>query len=936
MSKPILTPARDNLSSLYERLGLTRNAILVVEAVRKSAPARDVRNGRSNVSSRYPSRKMGNTVQAESHRLELAAVYAMEHDQAVLEFYDQPPPFPITYPTKNGGRATFLYTADYFVIRSDGIGWEEWKYESELEKLAEKMPHRYLKDERGVWLCPPATRYAGTYGLSFKVRTEREINWVKQRNLYFLEDYLHLSLATDDPHAQAIAALVEELPGTTLAELLAEIGPKGTDTLYQMIAHHQVYVNLERDPIAEPEQVQVYRDEAQAMLYVQSANDPYSAAALNRRPLTGHKVNVDVGAVLAWDGIIWTVINAGSTSLTLRNSFGSLIDLSLAELTALVRQGKIAGVAEQADDESNAQVRELLGHASPEDREEAAHRFRIIEPYLAGEKIPDMGAAGASKRTIYNWIKSYREAEAGYGSGFVGLLPHTASRGNRSHKLPMNTTELMDEFIAQEYETIKQKGVLTSYSQFVAQCLEQGLVAPSLKTFSLAVKARPHYEQVKSRMGRRAAYKYEPPYWTLSPTTPRHGDRPFEIAHLDHTELDIELVSARTGKNLGRPWATFLIDAYSRRLLAVYLTFDHPSYRSCMMTLRECVRQHSRLPQTIVVDGGPEFHSSYFEVFLARYEVTKKTRPPAQSRFGSVGERIFGTANTTFVHNLLGNTQITRNVRQVTKSVNPKEHAVWTLSRLYDRLCEWAYEVYDTTPHPALGQSPRDEFLQGMAKSGSRPARLIPYDQNFVMDTLPTTDKGEAKVQPRDGVKIAGIYYWADDFRHPEVEQKSVPVRYDPYDMGVAYAFVRGHWVQCISQYYSSFRGRSEREMQLATEELRRQHRQGSNHQQLTTTERANFLDSLEGEELLLKQRLRDTELGAVHSRIAGNLTEMRVPAPSTTNQPGSLSSSQAVQASDSAETEEPSSEGLPLALSVRRIDNKPRPQRKHTVYEDY
>jgi putative transposase len=78
--------------------------------------------------------------------------------------------------------------------------------------------------------------------------------------------------------------------------------------------------------------------------------------------------------------------------------------------------------------------------------------------------------------------------------------------------------------------------------------------------------------------------------------TPRHGDRPFEIGHIDHTELDVEVVCSRTGRVLGRPWMTLLIDAYSRRYLAIYLTFDPPSYRSCMMVLRECVRRYKRLP----------------------------------------------------------------------------------------------------------------------------------------------------------------------------------------------------------------------------------------------------------------------------------------------------------------------------------------------------
>ena len=83
----------------------------------------------------------------------------------------------------------------------------------------------------------------------------------------------------------------------------------------------------------------------------------------------------------------------------------------------------------------------------------------------------------------------------------------------------------------------------------------------------------------------------------LDMKTPRHGDRPFEIGHIDHTELDVEMISAHTGQVLGRPWMTLLIDAFSRRVLAFYLTFDAPSYRSCMMILRECVRRHRRLPQ---------------------------------------------------------------------------------------------------------------------------------------------------------------------------------------------------------------------------------------------------------------------------------------------------------------------------------------------------
>jgi transposase InsO family protein len=90
-------------------------------------------------------------------------------------------------------------------------------------------------------------------------------------------------------------------------------------------------------------------------------------------------------------------------------------------------------------------------------------------------------------------------------------------------------------------------------------------------------------------------------------------------------------------------------------------------------------KRFKRFPQTIVVDNGAEFHSHYFEQLLATYRCTKKHRPPAKARFGAVVERLFGTANKQIIHELQGNTKITRNVRQVTKSVQPKNLAVWTI-----------------------------------------------------------------------------------------------------------------------------------------------------------------------------------------------------------------------------------------------------------------
>jgi len=231
-----------------------------------------------------------------------------------------------------------------------------------------------------------------------------------------------------------------------------------------------------------------------------------------------------------------------------------------------------------------------------------------------------------------------------------------------------------------------------------------------------------------------------------------------------------------------------------------------------MMVLRECVRRYERLPQILVVDGGKEFDSIYFETLLARCEVTKKTRPPAKARFGSTCERLFGTANKQLLHNLLGNTQAARSPRLMTKPVDPRTHAAWTFRQLQEVLTEYAYEVYDTLDHPALGQSPREAFEGAVAQTGNRAHRRIAYDRDFLIFTLPTTRKGMAAIVPGRGMKINHIYYWSEHFRNPAWDAQPVPVRYDPFDIGTAYAFVDRQWVECHSEYYPVLHGHSERE----------------------------------------------------------------------------------------------------------------------------
>lgn len=869
------------------RKNLSAQQKKTIEIIRTSEPARRVGGNRNNVSGFYPSQKMGRSIQFESHKLELALIYQLEHDCDVLEFYDQPPPIKLQYQSQAGRNIGFFYTPDFFILRRTTAGWIECKTEKELKKKVEKQPQHYNCGEDGHWQMPLATQYAARLGMDFCVWSDAQINWVLQRNIIFLEDYYRSKYPpVNTATTQLLHSIVSSQPGITLNQLLHQNLGQKPDDIYFLIAREQIYVDLSAAPLVEPQKCQVFSERATAKIY-QSLLSSSTAADTISLPI----VDIAPWTPIAWDGITYTIIQSGKTEITLRNQSGELIELRHEEFNRQIQLGKITAFTTTNSSTFSEQLRDLLKKASPADLEQANRRYQILQAHLWGQPTENPTIA---ERTLRSWQTKYRIAQQKYGCGYIGLLTTSHAKGNRNRKLPQQILELMTKFISEDYETHKQKRKSEVYGAFVCACSTAGIPddqIPSYKTFIREIHRHSGYTQTQKRQGRRAAYPQQPFYWELELTTPRHGDRPFEIGHIDHTQLDIELRCSKTGLVLGRPWATFLVDAYSRRILAVYVTFDPPSYRSCMMVLRICARRHSRLPQIIVTDNGKEFHSTYFESLLAWFECTLKHRPPAASRFSGVCERLFGTANTQFLYNLAGNTQITKTVRLVTQSVNPKNLAVWTLGSLYLYLCEWAYSEYDTTAHPALGVSPQSAFTTGIAEYGNRSHRQICNDENWQLLTLPTTPRGQVKVHPSQGIQIRGIHYWSNTFKDPEIHRSYVNIRYDPFDAGIAYAYVRGQWVQCISEYYSLLKGRSEKEIWLATAELQKRQQNHQKQSKVRVQKLATFLASAEAEEILLSQRLMDAQMTEVFQVIEkGVPTTHQVDNPSPESEPISRS----------------------------------------------
>src|SRR5713226_8970330 len=209
------------LQAYFRRFGFPREARELLVHIRSSPPSRTPGARRGNMPVWYPSKKMQCIIKAESAKVEFAFLLEAEHDDEVVEFWDQPPPIELIYHDRRGHLQQPLHTADYFVFRYKSAGWEECKPVEKLIQFAQQHSKRYVLDEQGQWRCPPGEIFAAKYGLTYRVRASDQINWASQDNWLYLEDYYQdlEKLAISEADLAILQQIVSEHPGLTLADL---------------------------------------------------------------------------------------------------------------------------------------------------------------------------------------------------------------------------------------------------------------------------------------------------------------------------------------------------------------------------------------------------------------------------------------------------------------------------------------------------------------------------------------------------------------------------------------------------------------------------------------------------------------------------------------------------------------------------------------------
>lgn len=811
---------------------------IVLDAVLHSPVRKVTSKGGGNVISIYQSRKMQRECGTESRHLEFPAAVRHEHDPAVLEYYHQPCRLKFEVIDDSGEIHQIDHIPDLMVITADGVILEEWKSEAALQGLARKKPWRYQCDADGQWRSPPIEQWLAAKGITYRFCTDAQISPRRIENTLFLEDYLH-------PAAEAcpidVTVRVQQALAEDAALYLAELYERAEcrpDDAFKLIADGLLVAEIDGALLSEPNRCRVFRD-----LAVRDFENARSVGT-GLAPISG-VVDIRPGARIRYNHQPYTVTLVGSQKIILTSENGIRSEIELSLLDDLAGNGHLV------------METEVEGRAP---RESCAD-FTEDELRVALSRNTSLQNITSPNRTQRRHLKAFAVAKLTGIDELVALVPRFRARGNRTPRLSAEQEEAMAQVIREAHLSNRAQNKKACHNVLRALCRERGIDAPSYPTLIERINALPQILADRARHGKRVAYQNAEFVPWLKFDTPIHGVRPFQIVHMDHTQLDIELVSIRTGKNLGRPWLSLAVDAFTRRIVGLYLSFDPPSYRSNMMLLRDIVRRFGRLPQMIVVDNGADFRSENFSLFARLMSIHLRFRPAGHARHGAVLERLFGSLNTEYIHNLAGNTKATKIVRQTTGKFLPSRLAEWNLEALYYGVEYWATVYYDQNVHSALDLSPMEAFDRGMAASGTRPHRIVTLTRDFLILTCPMVGRqGTRTVDRQRGVKVNDrFYYWCPEMANPQVAGKKIPVRYDPWNASTVYVQIDKRWQPAICKSLAALGAMTETERVVLSEEFTTTHPRITNDE-LSVQRLSEFLRTFTPDGALAVQLQRQEE----------------------------------------------------------------------------
>ena len=251
-----------------------------------------------------------------------------------------------------------------------------------------------------------------------------------------------------------------------------------------------------------------------------------------------------------------------------------------------------------------------------------------MEPLIrsVAERIKDDNPPGwlTLWRSYRQWLAAGRDLRA-------ITLRHADRNRSGSRMLP-DVRSVSDRVIDELYMTAERRRVPEVYLEIVRRLKDANQFRPegeklpilSRSTIYREVSGLSPYEVMVARYGKRRA-DMEFRVSTTGPATTRALER----VVMDHTPSDIVVVDDNSMLALGRPTLTTALDEHTRCPMGFYTGFEPPSCLSVMRCLKHAILPKAYVsrefpsvknrwecygvPELLVVDNPPEFHSSHFE-----------------------------------------------------------------------------------------------------------------------------------------------------------------------------------------------------------------------------------------------------------------------------------------------------------------------------------
>lgn len=237
------------------RNNISEPTLKAIQRIRLGNPSRGVISGPRHVTGKFQSRKMGMSLQFESGTVELATLWGYEHNDEILEIYDQPSKLQISYIRTSGKRDSFTKYPDFFVLNRTGYGYIECKPHKKLLKLMQEHPERYTFD-REHWHSPPCEEEVGKLGFTYRLVTETDLDIILYSNITYLHGYERHNVT--EKSRQEILETVQNEPGITLFYLCQK---HNADDINRMIQTGELYVDLHKYRLSDPDFALVFSDE---------------------------------------------------------------------------------------------------------------------------------------------------------------------------------------------------------------------------------------------------------------------------------------------------------------------------------------------------------------------------------------------------------------------------------------------------------------------------------------------------------------------------------------------------------------------------------------------------------------------------------------------------------------------------------------------------